>query len=115
MKYLITESQLDRTIFRYLDNQDFIQVEKKGGIYFVNSDDDKYEDNEYAQIKYDKKNGWCNIRYTLINDISSLFSMDESDCRKVIGSWVEKTLQVMVITTFSPIGRYPSKLMLPSN
>ena len=110
MKYLITESQLDRVIFKYLDNQDFIQVEKKGSIYFVNSDD-----NEYAQIRYNKKNGWCNIRYTLINDISSLFSMDESDCKKVIGSWVEKTLQVMVVTTFSPIGRYPSRLMLPSN
>jgi UDP-galactopyranose mutase len=26
MKYLITESKLEKVIFRYLDNQDFIQI-----------------------------------------------------------------------------------------
>ena len=114
MKYLITESKLDKVIFKYLDNQNFVQIKKRNIIYFVNSDDNKYEDNEYAQINYDKKNRWCNIKYTLINDISSFFSMDESDCREVISKWVENTLQVMVITTFIPIGRYPSRLMLPS-
>ena len=29
MKYLITESQFDKVIFKYLDNQDFIKIEKK--------------------------------------------------------------------------------------
>ena len=37
MKYLITESQFDKVIFKYLDNQDFIQIEKDDRIYFVNS------------------------------------------------------------------------------
>jgi hypothetical protein len=50
MKYLITESQLDNIIFKYLDNQDFIQIDMNDSIYFVNSEDDKY-----AQIRYDKK------------------------------------------------------------
>ena len=50
MKYLITESQLDNIIFKYLDNQDFIQIEKRGGIYFVNSEGD-----ESAQIRFNKK------------------------------------------------------------
>ena len=110
MKYLITESQFDRAVFLYLDYQNFVQIKKRHIIYFVNS-----EDNEYAQINYNKKNGLCNIKYTLIKDVSSLFSLDESDCRKVIGSWVENTLQMKVITTFSPIGMDPSRLMLPSN
>ena len=46
MKYLITESQLDRAVFKYLDNQDFIRIKKRGWINFVNSRDD-----EFAQIR----------------------------------------------------------------
>ena len=45
MKYLITESQFDSILFKYLNNQDFIQIKKGNNIYFVNSEDD-----EYAQI-----------------------------------------------------------------
>ena len=91
MKYLITESQLDRVIFRYLDNQDFIQIEKNNSIYFVNSEND-----EYAQIRYDKSDGWCGITYELIEKISSFFSLDEYDSEEVIGRWVENTLQMRV-------------------
>ncbi len=94
MKYLITESQIDRLIFKYLDNQDFIQIEKKDSIYFVNSEGD-----EYAQIRYDKNNGWCYIYWKLIGEISSFFSLGENDSQKVIGRWVENTLQVRVTNT----------------
>ena len=62
MKYLITESQLDKVIFKYLDNQDFIKIVKDNRIYFVNSEGD-----EYGQIRYDEDDGWCNIDYNLIS------------------------------------------------
>jgi len=94
MKYLITESQLDNTIFNYLDNQDFIQFEKGNRIYFVNSEGDKY-----AQIRYDKSDGWCYIHYKLVDEISPFFSLEESDSKEVIGRWVENTLQMRVINT----------------
>jgi hypothetical protein len=94
MKYLITESQLDKIIFKYLDNQDFIQIERNNGIYFVNSEDDKY-----AQIKFDKDDGWCGINYELINEISSFFSMEYSDSKSIIGKWAENTLQMKVTNT----------------
>ena len=89
MKYLITESQLDRTIFRYLDNQDFIQVEDKDTIYFVNSQDDKY-----CQIRYDMSDNWSFINYELVDEISSFFSLSDSDSEKIIVRWVGDTLQV---------------------
>ena len=63
MKYVITESQIDRVIFRYLDNQDFIPIEKGDKIYFVNSEGD-----EYAQIRYDKKDGWCYVYWKLVDE-----------------------------------------------
>jgi hypothetical protein len=89
MKYLITESKLDRVIFKYLDNQDFIQIEKGDGVYFVNSEGD-----EYAQIKYFKKDSKCVIYTGLIGEVSSFFSMQGYDARETIGRWVEETLKV---------------------
>ena len=94
MKYLITESQFDKVVFKYLDNQDFIQIERNDSIYFVNSEGD-----EYAQIRYDKKNGWCVIYYELVDEISSFFSMEYSDSKQVIGKWVEDILQMKVTET----------------
>ena len=94
MKYLITESQIDRVIFRYLDNQDFIQIEIQNNIYFTNSEGD-----EYAQIRYDKDDGWCGIYYKLIDEISSFFSLEQTDSEQVIGRWVENTLKMRVTNT----------------
>ena len=94
MKYLITESQLDKVIFKYLDNQDFIIIDTNGSIYFVNSESD-----EYGQIRYDK-DGWCVIYYKLVDEISTFFSLQESDSEQVIVRWVENTLQMKVTNTF---------------
>jgi hypothetical protein len=94
MKYLITESQLDNIIFKYLDNQDFIQIERNDGIYFVNSEGDKY-----GQIRFDKDDSWCYIYYSLIDEISSFFSIEYSDSKQVIGRWIEHTLQMNVTNT----------------
>jgi hypothetical protein len=92
MKYLITESQLDKTIFKYLDNQDFIKFEKDGRIYFVNSEDD-----EYSILFYDKSNDdECYVYHKLIDEISSFFSLSERDSKKIIKDWVENTLQVNI-------------------
>jgi len=109
MKYLITESQFDRAVFKYLDNQDFIQIEKNGRIYFINSEGD-----EYAQIIFDKDDGWCIINYELINELSSFFSLDDFDSEQVIGRWVENTLKMRVTNTFMPKQIPSSLLRIPS-
>ena len=110
MKYLITESQFDKVIFRYLNNQDLIQIVKGNRIYFVNSEND-----QYAQIRYDKVNGWCYIKESLIKEISSFFSLQESNSKQVISRWVEDTLQMKV--TYTPIKKYVSggALRIPLN
>ena len=94
MKYLITESQFDKVVFKYLDNQDFIQIDFDEKIYFVNSVNDVY-----AQIKYDKNDNWCYVYYKLIEEISTFFSMSHYDSELVIGRWVENTLQMKVTNT----------------
>ncbi len=108
MKYLITESQLDNIIFKFLDLKKFILIEKKNSIYFVKSEGD-----EYGLIKYDKDNGWCTIRRKLVRDISITFSLDNFDSEEVIGKWVENTLQMKVVSTFQSL--IASVLRIPSN
>ena len=107
MKYIIKESQLDKIIYKYLDNQDFIQIGKKNMIYFANSEGD-----EFAQIKYDKA-GWCFILYKLIKEISNFFSLNESDSEEVIGRWVKNTLQMKVTNTIRIIDYKSSELRMP--
>ena len=96
MKFIITESKLEGSVFKYLDNQDFIKVEGDNNVYFINSMDD-----EYAQIEYDKDDGWCIISLDLIKEISSFFSLEYLDTKKLIGKWVENTLQMKVSNILS--------------
>jgi hypothetical protein len=110
MKYLITESQLDNIIFKYLDNQDFIQIDMNDSIYFVNSEGDKY-----GQIRFDKNDGWCMIFYELVKEISAFFSMDEDDSESFIGRWVENTLQMKVANTSTSRTITVTALRIPIN
>ena len=97
MKYKITDKQLDDVIFLYLDNQDFIKIEKKENIFFLNSSDDKLSD---AQIAYIKSYGECYIKYELIVEISEFFSIDVYEVNKIIGRWIENALQRTVSSIY---------------
>ncbi len=110
MKYKITDKQLDDVIFLYLDNQDFIQIERGDNIHFTNSEGD-----EYAQIRYSESDGWCYIYWKLVDEISRFFSLEESYSEQVIGKWVEDTLQMRVNRTKEKIGITPSTLQLRNN
>ena len=104
------DKDFKRVLFSYLDSQDFIQIERDNGIYFVYSEND-----EYAQIRYDKVNGWCFIKFDLVEEISSFFSLQESDSEKIIGKWVENTLQMKVTNTFRTEIQSHMYLRIPSN
>jgi hypothetical protein len=90
MKYLITESQIDKVIFKYLDNQDFIinRMSSDNITYFVNSENDKYSDS--LIIHY--KSGDCVISFELIDEIATFFSMEFNSSKYVIARWIENTL-----------------------
>jgi hypothetical protein len=91
MKYLITQEQLDKLVFKYLNLKRFVQYEVDDTIYFSRS-----QDRRVAQIKYYKHNGWCIISNKLINEISRSLSLEKSDIGQIIGRWVENTLQMKV-------------------
>ena len=96
MKFLITENKLEQIVFKYLDNQDFVKIERGDSVYFLNHEGDKS-----AQIRYDKDDGTCYIDYDLNQEISSFFSLKKLKAKKLIGQWVENTLQMKVSDTVS--------------
>jgi len=104
-----SESELDNSVFEYLNNQDFIQIKEKNRIYFVNSKSDKY-----AQIRYDKDDGSCFIGDGLIKEISSFYSMGHNDSKEFIGKWVEHTLKKKVTNIKFYINPFEGRLRLPS-
>ena len=88
------DKDFERVLFSYLDSQDFIVTGNDTSLFFVNSEND-----EYAQIRYDEDDGWCYINFNLIKEISSFFSLQRSDSERIIGRWVENTLQMKVTNT----------------
>jgi hypothetical protein len=84
----------DKIIEKYLTNQNYNQIEIDDRIYFVKNIGDKY-----ADIRFDKSDGWCGIQYDLISFFSRMMSIRDSDVKKVIGRWVEHTLQMEVKDT----------------
>jgi hypothetical protein len=103
MKLIITESQKDRIIekliFKHLDKQNYNQLDVNNRIYFVKNIDD-----EYADIGFNKRNGWCGVSYELISFFSRMMGIEHSDIQDVIGRWVEHTLQMEVKYTFGAEG-----------
>jgi hypothetical protein len=79
---------IENLIFEKLDNKNFVRINKVSNIYFANSEDD-----EYAQIRYDIDKRLCTIYNELIDEISSLFSLEKNDSKQVISSWVQNTIK----------------------
>jgi hypothetical protein len=95
MNYIISESQLDKIIFRYLDNRNFIVVETQNKIFFTYSKDD-----EQAQIRYDKNFDRCFVYFEIINKISDFLPVSSVEVRECISRWVAHTLNVKVLESY---------------
>jgi hypothetical protein len=93
MKYIITESKLDRVIFRYLDMKlDGIEL-KKGkfaDIVFV------FPGEEYGLMGWKNHDKLLWSYYKVVADIEDMFSMRESDALDVIGRYVESRFNLKV-------------------
>jgi len=99
MKYLITESKLEKVIFKYLDIQDFVIYDNKkrfnNYIYFLNSESDResqisvYTNNAFGEVR-----NWVFVNSDLTDKLSTFFSIGKSDCLDIIKEWVNNTLGI---------------------
>ena len=88
MKYLITESKLNKVIFRYLDIQNFHVTRHNNNDYnFWDRSD--YENGILTITISTHKQINCFIVPDFLDSVSSLFSLDISDSKNIIGDWVE--------------------------
>ena len=85
MKYLITESQFDKVIFNFLDNQKLVKVKKGKDLFFAYTPDDNS-----GVIKYNKHRLIVNKDLTF--EVMSFFSIDQDDAEIVIRDWVSKEI-----------------------
>ena len=115
MKYLITESKLEKVIFKYLDIQDFVIYDNKkrfnNYIYFLNSESDSqsqisvYVNNAFGEVR-----NWVFVNRDLTDILSTFFSIGKSDCLDIIKEWVNNTLGISNSTIWD--GPYDYRLMV---
>ena len=107
MKYIIKESQIDRIVFKYLDNQDFIIYDDKkkfdSYIHFLNSESDELSQiSVYVRNAFGEVRNWVTVNYDLIEELSKFFSIDKLDCLDIIRDWVSNTLGIKVNKIMDP-------------
>ena len=95
MKYIITESKLEKFIFQYLDTK-LNGIEKIRGkhvdIVFG------FPNEEYGILGWEKP-GNLYVGHEIVNEIKTLFGMKRSDTLDVFGRYVEDRYNLEVINT----------------
>ena len=115
MKFIITESKIEKIIFRFLDMKDYNIVKKKyspilgqkkaktivGTYYHFVS-----PGNDYSDIRYSSWDGRLFITTELIEEVMDMFSIEDDDTLIYISEWVEKQLEREIdVLNVSYIGR----------
>ena len=95
MKYIISEGRLDNVIFKYLDSKlDGIEPKKDFGhsIVFV------FPGEESGLMRWlgKKSRGQLLTYYEIVDEVETMFSMDESDALDLIGRYVESKYNLKV-------------------
>ena len=96
MKYIIPQDKIEKIVFKYLDLQygDLKKIKApyyKGFIFKKPNDD-----SGYGVMGWEKPNNLY-VHYKLIKDISSMFSIEESDSKKIVGKWVKYRYKLKVV------------------
>jgi len=101
MKYLITESQLDKVIFKYLNYQDFVLHNNKkkynNYIYLLNNiTDDVAQISIYGTNAFGEVRNWVFVNDNLIKELTKFFPIDEMECLEIIKRWVSNVFSMEV-------------------
>ena len=99
MKYIITESQLDRAALKYLnieygDLTPYETDEYPNHIFFMKDDEVIFD--------YNKKNGWVYISNEKIwSLLESFFGLEYEEIQDLLKQWAEEHYKLRVRTTSS--------------
>jgi hypothetical protein len=103
MKYLITESQLDNIIFKYLDMQNFYKMRYDKGYVFWESKE-ILESGANILITANRERSECFVNSDLLVEVASMFGLGLNDSLNVIGEWVKTQIDFDIEDFFSDYG-----------
>lgn len=89
MKYIITESQREKLVFKYLNRQNFYVTKFNDDFNFYNREDIENRNFDSKIIISTHKQKYCFMDANFVNTISDIFSLDRGDTMNIIGDWVE--------------------------
>ena len=100
MKYIIPQDKIEKIVSKYLDLQygdleTYKPYEYDGFIFKKPNDDSRY-----GVMGWEKPDTLY-IYYKLIEEISSIFSIEESDSKEIIGKWIEDRYKLKVVYTYA--------------
>jgi hypothetical protein len=96
MKYIITESKLDKVVIHYLnemygDLEEYTTDDYPNSLFFVKD--------KKVYMKQNLKNGYLYVDdYTIWEDLRTIFNLKFTEVQRVIIKWVEETYKLRVIT-----------------
>jgi hypothetical protein len=85
MKYLITESQFNKAVFKYLDAQKFYSIEDRGDLYLWNSESSLGK--EYPILSTHVRYNDAFVSPDLLTKISDFFPISLDDALLLVGEW----------------------------
>jgi hypothetical protein len=97
MKYIITETQLDKIYFNYLDSmfKDLYTVDDRDNI-LIWLNKESWTNSHRPIFSYYVKTKELGISAKLIMEISSFFSLDPIDSTLKLTNWFEKNFELPV-------------------
>ena len=102
MKIIISESQLESFIYKYLDMKDLKLLKTSVSYNFYISDD--LRGSRQFLISCDMGGGHCFISSILAGDVCSLFSLHPDNALSIISDWVETKIGIDVVSYNSDFG-----------
>lgn len=103
MKYLITESQFEKTIFKYLDMKDPYVFKTPHSYYFFTSRE-SMKAGDSPIINYDIEDEDCFIGSDFARDVATMFSLYPDNALSIISDWIENKLDVKIKYYYSDFG-----------
>ena len=101
MKIIISESQLELFIYKYLDTKDLKLLKTSVNYNFYISDDLRGSRQFLISCDMD---GNCFISSILAGDVCSLFSLHPDNALSIISDWVETKIGIDVVSHNSDFG-----------
>ena len=100
MKYIITESQINKLVYKYLNDLDLYMVEDRGDYYFWGSKE-SWNSGEYVLISVHRNHNDGFISSNLLVEVSSFFNLGLDDSLDIIGDWVRTKINTDVHKFYS--------------